>query len=645
MTKDPIWNFIAQRVKDVGYQSVNFDLALTKEGELWKILFSRIVFDVSEPSKPITFLEDDNFVIKRFSISINQFNEFFDYLIRMGAITSPDFSKLTDGFLYTIGDYKLCFLGNFLPNRYDFHGRERAKRLYGIDKPIYRIEYSLQNSVISHSYQSIDVSGHTEPFTSVFDAVNYHWHTQWQQYHLPSVSCGIFLPIFDASIKNVEFVGNYFNVELDLPSNSNKINELSVGINTNKDGQLFVQRFPIEKNVVRITMPFKPTFATLFLHKNKEKLDEYYWNLTESITDKTEQGETMPLEIPYDDFESVMKVFISHKFIPQDQQLALTLREILKTKKIKGYLAESKKEYELLIGEKIRKEIEDSDYVVGIITQESEKSASVNQELGYALGKEIPVIIMLEKEVQHGVLTHGREVEEFTRDSFVKPCNRVLDYIVENGPARRPYSEQEKILATKSAHFRYELEQELSQFMEGILVYYQIEPKGKQIFFDEKGRENAHRIIENFTKEREKMYEKISKLELRNLVKIHNDYILLKRGIEDAERFPHANLFEDEEDAFLKLKERIAEVSDFSIDIIKYLQKTLQILDIDYDTTFEKIIVDHSELVSLPRYFMSYIHDIVILTRAVIDLDQILLKIRKKFGNIALKDTYDKDSV
>jgi len=169
---------------------------------------------------------------------------------------------------------------------------------------------------------------------------------------------------------------------------------------------------------------------------------EYYIELLEKIEPvnsdisfKENEGEI--LEIPQDTFQGIMKVFISHKFVTEDQKLALTLRKVLRGKNIEGYLAESKREYELLIGEKIRKEIENSDYVVGIITKESEKSASVNQELGYALGREIPIIMMVEKDVSHGVLTHGRETEEFTREQFEKHSINVVEYILEKGPRKK----------------------------------------------------------------------------------------------------------------------------------------------------------------------------------------------------------------
>ncbi|MCH7647559.1 MAG: ATP-binding protein [Thaumarchaeota archaeon] len=201
---------------------------------------------------------------------------------------------------------------------------------------------------------------------------------------------------------------------------------------------------------------------------------------------------------------------------------------------------------------------------------------------------------------------------------------------------------EKEIFVQKSAYFRHVLEYELSQFMEGLLVYLRLETSGERIFFDEKGREKAHEILGSFIKDKEKMYDRISKLELRNLIKIYQDYALLRRGIEDAKHFPHSDFFPYEQDAFLILSERMSEVPDHSIINIEiFLKETLQIPINDFDTNFQKIIKENKELITLPRNLKSYVFDIQILTRATINMDRILLKIRRKFGDIAFKNTYD----
>ena len=159
-----------------------------------------------------------------------------------------------------------------------------------------------------------------------------------------------------------------------------------------------------------------------------------------------DSSDGLEMEIQNDDFEGIMKVFISHKFVKEDQKYSLNLQEMLREKQIRGYLAERKRNYELLITDKIKNEIIESDFVVGIVTKNSQNSASVNQELGFALGKEIPVILLVEKGIVAGVLTHGRETEEFTEETLIKSCNNVIDYLLEKGPRKKQQFNDNEII-------------------------------------------------------------------------------------------------------------------------------------------------------------------------------------------------------
>lgn len=80
-----------------------------------------------------------------------------------------------------------------------------------------------------------------------------------------------------------------------------------------------------------------------------------------------------------------MKAFISHTFFEAELKLAEKLQQILSHAGIDGYLAETRKAYDALIRDKIIKEIKSSDHMVAILTEETFDSASVNQELGFAL--------------------------------------------------------------------------------------------------------------------------------------------------------------------------------------------------------------------------------------------------------------------
>ena len=100
-------------------------------------------------------------------------------------------------------------------------------------------------------------------------------------------------------------------------------------------------------------------------------------------------------------------------------------------------MAQRVKEYELKIDEKVTDEIINSDYVVAIITTNTRASASVNQELGYAQGVKVPRIALIEKNAKVGVLLHGVDSEDFTRDNFAEKCERIRTYLLNRGPRKK----------------------------------------------------------------------------------------------------------------------------------------------------------------------------------------------------------------
>lgn len=156
--------------------------------------------------------------------------------------------------------------------------------------------------------------------------------------------------------------------------------------------------------------------------------------------------ESLDIESYEDRYKYKIQVFISHVFNEKDIQLARTLKKLLERRGIYGYIAEVRPEFELPLDKKIQKEIVDAHYVIGIITHDSKASSSVNQELGYALGKDISLILMVEKNVKHGVLTTPREIQEFTQDNFSQVCKRIIDYILERDIPKKITGEEKKWL-------------------------------------------------------------------------------------------------------------------------------------------------------------------------------------------------------
>ena len=135
-----------------------------------------------------------------------------------------------------------------------------------------------------------------------------------------------------------------------------------------------------------------------------------------------------------------MRAFISHAFGGDDERLAGTLKGDLEEAGVGGYLAEGAQRYDLLISDKIRREIEGSEWLVAIITKRGLASASVHEEIGYALGKGVEVALMVEEGAREGgVLAHGRDPEVFRRPDFGVHSRRVARFIGGSGrPAPRP---------------------------------------------------------------------------------------------------------------------------------------------------------------------------------------------------------------
>ena len=136
-----------------------------------------------------------------------------------------------------------------------------------------------------------------------------------------------------------------------------------------------------------------------------------------------------------------MRVFISHAFGGGDEDLANTLKEDLAAAGLEGYMAEKEQRYDLLIGDKIRHEIDESDWLVAIITERGQASASVHEEIGYALKGGARVALMIEEGVEkRGVLVHGKEYETFSAPKFGEHSRKVARSIADSPrPPPRPH--------------------------------------------------------------------------------------------------------------------------------------------------------------------------------------------------------------
>lgn len=139
-----------------------------------------------------------------------------------------------------------------------------------------------------------------------------------------------------------------------------------------------------------------------------------------------------------------MKIFISHPI--KDEKLAMELKSVLESSdEIEiAHIAQRERNFDLEISHKIIKQINESDYLIAIITDNSYESASVNQELGYAQGIDLSKIPLIEKTAKAGFLIYGKDKIEFVRNNFQNKCKEILEYILANPKQSSKNSSQQE---------------------------------------------------------------------------------------------------------------------------------------------------------------------------------------------------------
>lgn len=123
-----------------------------------------------------------------------------------------------------------------------------------------------------------------------------------------------------------------------------------------------------------------------------------------------------------------MKVFISHAFT--DEDLAFTLKNVLMEKGIRVFLAQEKLDFGTQLPDKILSALAESDCVIVLMTKNARESASVQNEIGYAIGRRIKMVIMSEEREYVNPIIGNPEQEIFTRENFEDHCRRVRRFLL-----------------------------------------------------------------------------------------------------------------------------------------------------------------------------------------------------------------------
>ena len=123
------------------------------------------------------------------------------------------------------------------------------------------------------------------------------------------------------------------------------------------------------------------------------------------------------------------RVFISHS--AQDQGLIISLANLLSKFGVKVFVAE----WYLTPGERLDKkvfeQIKKSDCIVALLTRNGIRSSWVQQEIGYSLQRDKPIIPMVEKGIEPKDLAalQGREYIEYDRYQYQQALSKLSTYV------------------------------------------------------------------------------------------------------------------------------------------------------------------------------------------------------------------------
>lgn len=159
--------------------------------------------------------------------------------------------------------------------------RREIGRSHGVDKPLYFTDYFIHDAVRVKMYQNIELTSNEPPFKDPIDAINYFWKVNYQPYQVSS-SCPILMPVFDASITNCIYDSGQLTIKLDVDKDRVKVNELTLSVIVEGAGNLR-QKYPVTNDIMEIAFDSDPGYVTLYLNKNTEKLDEYYYRSADTI--------------------------------------------------------------------------------------------------------------------------------------------------------------------------------------------------------------------------------------------------------------------------------------------------------------------------------------------------------------------------
>jgi len=284
--EEKILDKIKQKISQNQYKSANLQFAIKKEDGQWKIAIARLVFDIQEPQQNKIHVVYEDFRLEDVCLSISKALEFLEYLAKSNINNVPvvnSIPQITDEHYFELGQYKLCFAGNFTSDDLYFLSRDKSKDYHGIGRPVFETFYSLPQFILSKTYNRLDLSSYKIPFRNVAEAVNHFWGTNYDTYQMANNNFHLYLPVYDASIVGCKIKDKHVKLTLDINQERAKPEELSVGVIAEDETNDFRDRLNVTGDILEFDLSLIPNTAYFSLSKGNERLDEYHW---QSSTEK-----------------------------------------------------------------------------------------------------------------------------------------------------------------------------------------------------------------------------------------------------------------------------------------------------------------------------------------------------------------------
>lgn len=329
-----IRNQIKEKIEGYGYKSAKFRLALVKEDPFWKILIANIILDISEPKENKTLLKEENFSLEEIYLSIEKFKKFLDYLahVYIGDVSPAGKATINKETQFSIGNYDLCFVGNFPSTELHYLGRQYAKQHHGLDRPFYLADYYIHQSVSPKSHPKLDLTGAEIPLRNASEAVNHFWGIHYDESAL-RYQCGIYMPLFEANISNFNLTGNKLQLKFETESRTN-LDDLSVGIIAENKTDDYRKKHVLKGNKLDVDFDFNPNSVNVYLYYKGKKFDEYnfydYEPVSVSPSIRRQVRDDLGLVDNYEGEKTLLQYELVSKLPEQVQSILIEAEEAFK---------------------------------------------------------------------------------------------------------------------------------------------------------------------------------------------------------------------------------------------------------------------------------------------------------------------------